>query len=263
MNCIRGNYWEMDGIRAFRSWKYAISVLGVCLVLVFCGVNIYQPQIGIVDIIDNVFWGRMIMLTIPMCTFAYSDALCADCEKKFYRLLYLRGNRKKYLTSKIVMCFAAACAAMTLGFLLFCFGLSFKYPPIISGGDYSYTYMQSYGYLLQAGHYFAYYFLIGFQFGLLAGILATAGMVATAFWTNRLLAYSVPLFLYYAVINLFSSLGEEKPYLQLHLIFKACHSKPWKNDIFCFAWVVLVTLSLLILMRMIISEGMDRRIMND
>ena len=135
MNCIRGSYWKMDEIRAFKSWKYVISILGVCLILIFCGANIYQPQIGIVDIIDNIFWGRMIMLTIPMCAFAYSDALCADCEKKFYRLLYIRGNRKKYLTSKIMTCFAAACGAMTLGFLLFCFVLSFKYPPIISGGD--------------------------------------------------------------------------------------------------------------------------------
>lgn len=203
------------------------------------------------------------MLTIPMCAFAYSDALCADCEKKFYRLLYIRGNRKKYLTSKIMTCFAAACGAMTLGFLLFCFVLSFKYPPIISGGDYNYTYMQSYGHLLQVGKYFTYYFLIGFQFGLLVGILATAGMVVTAFLTNRLLAYSVPLFIYYAIINLFSGLGEENKYLQLHLIFKACHSKPWKNDIFCFGWVVLLTLFLLLLMRIIIFVGMDRRIMND
>lgn len=263
MNYTEGNYWKMDRVRAFKSWKYGASIVGVFLIFVFCGSNMYYPKMGLVDIIDNIFWGRMVMLTIPMCALVYSDAICADCEKKFYRLFYTRGDKKRYLTSKIGTCFGAACGAMTIGFLLFCFVLSFKYPVMVSGGDYSYTYAQSYGYLLEIKQYFAYFFLVGFQYGLLAGILATVGMTATIFLVNRLLAYAVPLFFYYFLINLFSDVGSKRPYLQLHLIFKACHSKPWENDIFCLGWAILVTILSLSFIGKIAKWGMNRRVMND
>lgn len=262
MNYTKGNFWKMDCLRAFGSWKWVMSILGVSFSFGFCSADLYASEVGIMDIVHNVFWGRMVMLTIPFCTFAFGDSLCADCEKKYYRLLYIRGNRKSYLYSKIFTCFGAACSAMTLGFLLFCFILSFKFPVTISGTDVEYYYMQSYGYLLQTKQYVFYFFMVGFQFGLLAGILSTAGMAFSAFISNRLLVFATPLFLYYFLINVFSGIGEERPYLQLHLIFKACHSKPWDNDWISFVWVMVVTLIFLSIIKEIFRRGMDRRCSN-
>ncbi|MDO4273537.1 MAG: hypothetical protein Q4D16_07705 [Eubacteriales bacterium] len=262
MNYTKSSYWKMDRIRAFGSWKWILSVFGVFLAFIFCSTDMFNSEAGIIDIVDSVFWGRMVMLTIPFCTFSFGDGLCADCEKKYYRLLYIRGNTKKYLRSKIITCFAAACGAMTVGFLLFCFVLSFKFPVTLRGADYNYYYMQSYGHLLQTKQYFFYLFMIGFQFGLLAGILTAAGMAFSAFITNRLLVFSTPLFLYYFMINIFARIGEEKPYLQLHIIFKVCYSKPWENDWLCFGWVVLVTLIFLILIEKAARWGMGRRCIN-
>lgn len=263
MNYIKGCYWKMDCVRAFVSWKWLLSVLGVFSAFVFCSMDMLYSETGIMDIVDSVFWERMVMLTIPFCTFSFGDGLCGDCEKKFYRLLYIRGNKEKYLRSKIVSCFGSACGAMTVGFLLYCFVLSFKFPVTVSGADYSYSYMQSYGYLLQTKHYFLYFLMLGFQFGLLAGGLSTAGMAFSAYISNRLLVFATPLFLYYFLINLFAKAGTERPYMQLHVIFKACHSKPWGNDWLCFGWVMLVTLIFLIIIEKITGYGMDRRCSND
>lgn len=262
MNYTKSCYWKMDCIRAFASWKWILSVVGIFLAFSFCGMDMYHSETGIIDIVGSVFWGRMVMLTIPFCTFSFGDGLCADCEKKYYRLLYIRGDTKKYLRSKIVACFLTACSAMIVGFLLFCFVLSLKFPISISGGDYNYYYIQSYGYLLQTKQYFFYLFMLGFQFGLLAGILSTAGMAFSAFISNRLLVFATPLFLYYFMINIFAGVGEDKAYLQLHLIFKACHSKPWENDWMCFGWVILITLIFLILIEKTAGWGMDRRCIN-
>lgn len=81
MNYTKENYWKMDCIRAFCSWKCIMSVLGVFITFIFCGMDMYNSDSGVIDIMGNVFWGRMVMLTIPICTIPFGDSLCADCEK--------------------------------------------------------------------------------------------------------------------------------------------------------------------------------------
>ena len=253
----------MDCNRAFFSWKCMLSVFLVFLAFVFCGIDMYHTDVGIVDIMDSVFWGRMVMLTVPVCAFPFADSLCEDCEKKYYRLLYIRGNKRKYLFSKIIGCFFSACATMTIGFLLFCFILSCWFPVTVNGRDYTYCLMQSYGCLLQNKEYLFYFWLVGFQFGLLAGILSVVSMAFSTYISNRLLVFTAPLIVYYAIINIFAKVGMEKQYLQLHVIFKACHSKPWKNDVICFGWVLMVTLVCLMIAWKVAQWGMKRRCIND
>lgn len=263
MNCIKVNYWRMDLSRTFGSWRWVLSVFGVVFAFALCGGSGMQYSAGsVLDIVDSIFWGRLLMLTIPFCTFAFGDGLCADCEKKFYRLLYIRGDRKKYLRAKITVGFLSACAAMTVGFFLYCLALSFRFPMMIDGRDYSGFYMESYGQLLQNGCYFPYLLLVGLQFGLLAGILTTAGMAFSAFVSNRLLVFATPLFLYYFLINVFAEIGDERPYLQMHLLFKALYIKPWDSDLLSFGWVVLITLVFVLLFGKIAGWGMDRRCAN-
>lgn len=262
MSCKNGNFWKMDVQRAFFSWRWVLSVVGVFLAFCFCSVDMYYSETALMDIVDNIFWGRMVMLTIPFCTFAFGDCLCSDCEKKFYRLLYIRGDRRRYLRSKTMVCFVAAAGAMLVGFLLFCFVLSFQFPVMIKEADYSYIYMQGYGVFLKSGRYGLYFFLVGMQFGLLAGILSTAAMALSAFIVNRLLVFAAPLFIYYFMINLFTWVGDDKPYLQMHLIFKACHSNPWVNDWLNLGWVILISFLFLFITEKTAQWGMDRRCRN-
>ena len=114
-----------------------------------------------------------------------------------------------------------------------------------------------------------------------AGIAATLTLIYNIFdlsidWTNILILIAVsvapivgilrrvaPLIVYYAIINIFAKVGMEKQYLQLHVIFKACHSKPWKNDVICFGWVLMVTLVCLMIAWKVAQWGMKRRCIND
>lgn len=84
MNCIKVNYWRMDLSRTFGSWRWVLSVFGVVFAFALCGGSGMQYSAGsVLDIVDSIFWGRLLMLTIPFCTFAFGDGLCADCEKSF------------------------------------------------------------------------------------------------------------------------------------------------------------------------------------
>lgn len=265
MNYPKINYWKMDFKRAFESGRWLLSILGVCTAFFFCGFNYIREDFGILYIVDQVFWGRMVMLTVPFCTLAYGDSICADCERKFYRQLYLRGNRKKYLYSKISVCFLSAWSAMTVGFLLFYFFLSLKIP-VMSGidiTDITYFYTQSYGILLKEKFYLLYFFMLGSQFGLLAGILSVLSMALSAFLSNRLFVFAAPLFLYYFWINLFSDISGNLPYLQFYLIFKAFYSNPWGNDLLNFLWVIFITGFFCALAGKIAELGMNRRCLHD
>lgn len=152
---------------------------------------------------------------------------------------------------------------MTIGYMLFRFALSLCFPEMVNGRDYTFYFMQSYGHILQNKQYFIYSILIGFQFGLLAGILSVVSMAFSTYISNRLLVFTTPLFVYYVMINVFAKVGEERQYLQLHMIFKACYSKPWENDAVCFGWVLAVTFISLMLAGKMAQRGMERRCCND
>lgn len=239
---LNDNYLKMDMKRAFCTYKWPICTAGVALVF-FWGVSSIgrMSEAGVLELIVHAFSNEMLWLAFVPCVLLYGDCLCSDYERKFFQPAILRGGRRKYLLSKLLVCFFSALLVMGLGFLVFVIAVSVGRPlylTISSPSTYDNLCRSVFGEVLQAGYYPVYFALVGLQYGLLAGVLAVAAMCVSMWQTNRLLVFSVPVFLFYMISRLTFYLPAQ---FQLVDIFNAVSENCWDNTLLSFGWVILIT----------------------
>lgn len=232
----------MDLKRAFFTWKWPACIAVVTLAF-FWGVGgTNMGGVGMLELLGYAFTGGMVWLAFVPCTFVYGDCLCEDHERKFFRLAILQGGKRSYLFSKLLVCFFSALVTMCLGFLAFCLIASIGRPLysslLASPSSYEILCKHVFGEVLQAGYYPIYYMMVGLLYGMLAGILAVAAMCVSMWYPNRLLVFSMPVFLFYGMDKL---TGYFSPPFCFTSIFVAISGNWWDNTLLSFGWTVLVT----------------------
>lgn len=261
MNYIN-NYWNMDIKRAFFSKKYIYVVIGITISYLIGAEQSAYGRGDTFQLIQNSFASRLVMLSLAAASYAYSDSLCADRENSYQRLLLIRGNRKLYYISKLVVCYLSTIIAMVIGFLFFCFILIATRSYDISGSAYKTLCQHSFGVFLLRKEFFLYFTIIGLQFSFLAGIMSVVSMTLSLFVNNKMIVLASPLFIYYFGINSLASITVYFPPVAFYMIFNPIYYNVWENEWISFIWALSVSLIILFICCLVVNFSSGKWIKN-
>ncbi len=185
----------VDLSRAFQPSRIGIGVAGVCLVLFYNvqGNNVLE---WLRDISGNAV---LIMAALLFACYPYAGAFCEDMEYRYDRQMILRGGTFPYIRSKIIAAFLSSVCTMMAGFTLAALILLVRYgvPDANTIQSIQDNCIGLYKQVLLEDRYVLFAFCNALHLSVLAGTLAIMGLMCSLFIKNRVLAYVMPIVIFY------------------------------------------------------------------
>ncbi|MCD2493425.1 hypothetical protein LQE92_12450 [Lacrimispora sp. NSJ-141] len=198
------NYIRMDLKRLFSSVQFYIAVIGIL------GINVLNilDETGVVteSSVLYLFNGRAVvgafeMLLIFFAILPYCLSFCVDWDYGYYKIELIRGNRNRYLISKIITTVIGTLVATIAGYILFVLILRLFYPLFPRGVEEIKYYMQLTPTAFQEAAFSRIpqlYFLVTIiPEALMYCFLACVALLISSKDTNRFIVLSSPIIFYY------------------------------------------------------------------
>lgn len=154
-----------------------------------------------------IFWGIRTFSTIVLSyigpAYCFSISLAEDFEHRFHYAMIGRGDVYSYSLSKVIVCFLSAVLSCSLGYLLFVFTYSFRYPLCDMSSPVTENYVMTdlFGVCIEKGHVVLFFFLSATLTGMLAGILSVMAMFFSLYVKSKIMVLCMPMMLHYFVQN--------------------------------------------------------------
>ncbi len=233
---------KIDLVRAVCSFRFFISVFIMFLVW-----YLNSKRFGIKEDILYLFinvWGRSTtpLLAIVVSSFGYVASYSEDVENHFLKYSLLRIGIKRYIISKIIICFFTSFLIITLGTALFLFSQSYSLPLV---ADHSITVanfapVSCFGNLISS-HAFLFILLQLFLFGLLCGGMSVLALAFSTFVKNSYGVFVIPFLLHYTFFYLFSQIANKHPIFDIENVY-SCFVTDTNNAALFLLYALFVTL---------------------
>ncbi|MBD5394694.1 MAG: hypothetical protein HDR71_10570 [Lachnospiraceae bacterium] len=246
---VIGNTIKLDFIRAFRSWKFPVSILlgtAVCyFTLLFCG-DYKSPAIH-----KFIYMHDRSQSFLAYIVGILPFAFCFYDDLKFGNIRNVAGRipLRLYVFSKtLIACIAAICA-FVLGKLLFVALYSFDTPVCTPGTLNMIPNSILYIEMIRNQDYFAFFLTTSFHKALYCGLLCQVVMLVSILIPNKSVMLSIPVAFFY-VFNFYVNNNLNSDLLNFTRIFDGITCL-WDKDSYCFLYaVVIAALSCFILYRL-------------
>lgn len=254
------DYLRVDLIRAMYSWKFVIGILGVCLVMYVASLEGIASDTNVTYVVWIIVYGMLFMISLVFSAFPFAGCFCEDFEQKFAYLQIERGNLRNYTIAKVITIMLVTSITMMLGVLLYVSLLHIKLPWFNEEDAICQTALSLGGFrlMLQKKWYYFYFASLGFQYGILAGILALLASYVSLYINNKLLTLSVPFMSFYLISYYSRALFGNWEKINLIYIFNATFNI-WNNDIISFGYAVLVGLIFTVVLGSLIFAKLKRK----
>ena len=192
-------YLKADLKRSICSIRFFLSVVGISFLMWIASYETIQWRHNVVLSSYFIMMSTPFLVAYMIAAIPYSGSICEDLEYKYCYLQLIRGKTKAYVFSKAVVIFLSACLTMAAGIWIFLFVLHGFLPWFSKEDDIYLTLLAegSFRYLLQKQYFVLYYFCIGIQKGLFAGLLALMASMGSLIYANRLFVLTIPGMMWY------------------------------------------------------------------
>lgn len=196
-----GKYIKLDIRRWVTCRNFYIGIVGVMLACWFSSYKMSGYDVW--NMFTYISWQSTYTLIYAAASISYASCFLEDSENKFWNVCILRGGQKEYVRAKVFVSFISAVLTVTVGMLLFCCIWHIK-NPWISGVEQDLELVKEidcFGFLMKKETIFVYFICCSFFRGLLAGILALIATFMSLYIKNYLFILTVPIILYYFLVN--------------------------------------------------------------
>ena len=238
------NAIKTDLSRALVSWRFLLSIILMFLVWELNSKR-FQIQEDVIYLFVHV-WGRSItpLLAVVITSFSYASSYSEDIENNFLRYCIIRISIKKYVLSKIFICFIVAFLVVFVGTILFVFHQCFILPIVANNSvtisDFGpMTCFQN----LLVNHTLIYMIVQTFFYGLFCGAMSVLSLAFSTFIRNSYGVFVIPFLLHYCFFYIFTQLSMQHPMFDIEQIYN-CISTYTDNIIFFIAYAIFITVML-------------------
>lgn len=199
-------FLKADFYRLLTSGQFYIGILGIALVYLICG---YQATY-LVDVYASYFyngWFSTAIIIYAFCAVAFSGCFLEDSEHAFWYQIIQRGTIRKYVWSKVIVCFMGAVLVSVLGVLLFSLILRTQIPFVSEINPFIDVQREydKFGFLLYPNRIVWYFLCASAMNGLLGGIFALLSAYLSLYEKNRIFTISAPVVGFYFLENFFTN----------------------------------------------------------
>lgn len=183
-----------DVLRMISSHRLPKGIIATCIILM---VSLLEDRIFDVDVLytfEVIMCGIPAMLVLIAGAFGYADSIYMDIKNNYYRCQLMRASLHRYIFSKVIAIFVSSTMILTFGITLFAF-IMHLFVPWCDEDSMSYYVASNYSCFkcfLTNHHYLLFFFLSGFRYGLLSGILSVLSAYASLFARNRMIVFAFP-----------------------------------------------------------------------
>ena len=238
-------YLCMDSSRAFISWNFLISIIGMVCILIWGSDKDSIMDGNIIRQIWFSTYGVQFLIIMLMGAIPYAGAMCEDMEYGYIRQLVLRGNLLSYCISKAVTIFMSALMSFVLGIIIFVIILK-RQNDWFDITDYvciAAARSGSFRVCIANEQYFTYIVLFAVQLGMLIGLLAILSAYISLYISNKLLVLSIPIMAYYFITQYIVEMFPKSKYTNINMIYTGT-ANIFDNDILSFLYTIVVTVIL-------------------
>ncbi len=255
------DYLKVDLLRAFVSWKFLIGVLGVAFVMYIASMEGIASDTNVTYVVWLIVYGMLFMISLVFSAFPYSGCFCEDFEQKYAYSQIERGSLRNYAIAKTIAIMLVTATTMMLGVMFYVSLLHMKLPWFDEADAICQSALELGGFraILQKGWYLAYFALFGFQYGVMAGILALLASYVSLYINNKLLTLSVPFMGFYLISYYSRALFGDYEKINLLYVFNATFNV-WNNDLISFGYAILVGLFFAVILGSLIFLKLKRKI---
>lgn len=195
-------YLKADSYRVISSWKFYVGILMSAFICLISAWGYYGGSV--INGFHYMSWRSTYTLVYALAAVPFAGVFIEDEAHKFYNLFVLRGSLKKYVWSKVFVCFFSSVLVVGFGSLLCCFLVHIKLPWSNLDADRqgAYEMYTCFGFLLKQNLLPLYIFCYASMRGLLAGILSVLSQWLSLYAENQLFAVALPMSAYYFLINI-------------------------------------------------------------
>lgn len=255
------NYFKVDLFRAFSSWRFLVGVFGVVLAMYIASLEGIASDTNVIYVVWIVVYGMLFMISLIFAAFPVSGFFCEDFEQKYINMLISRGNLKSYAISKILIITITAAITMMLGMVIYVSLLHMKIPWFDAEDSICQSALSLGGFrsILAQKRYIVYFALFGFQYGILASVLALLAAYVSLYINNRLLTLSIPFMSFYLITYYSRALFGDAEKINLIYVFNATYNI-WDNDMYSFLYALLFGAVLTVVLGKLIMHRLKRKL---
>ena len=214
--------WKTDFSRWFLKKRFFFVSAGIfilnCLLLLQ---NMDDLENANVIYIAGIYMeDPFFILNFILAAAVFGTSYCEERKKNYFAFYIKRCNSRSYLFSKIVHCFLSGLTALTLGMMLWIFGLRCVMPWADLKSDVFATYADyGLGVLLRGHHFITYYFVYAMGLGMIAGIISVITFTLSLFIKDQVVVLTLPVIIYYIYNAYLGGFSEKTYYWSLEHIF--------------------------------------------
>ena len=254
-------FFAMDLCRAFKSKNLYIAIIGVIAVLFFSIEDITNITDSVLYVFVMAVHRAGSVILFIFCAYPYASCFSEDLEENYIRYALIRGNLKRYVTSKVSVIMITSISVLIVGCVIFALICGWWLPWsdnniigfIMSSGSFRYFWEQEWG--------LVWFALYGLQKGILAGILALIAAYSSLYITNKMLVIVAPALIYQIIWELWGWGGplESLEKFNLAVVFSA-ETNIFRSDSLSFLWAVAIGIILSVILGLLIYRKVERRI---
>lgn len=194
-------YLKTDSYRVATSWQFYAGILMAAFASLISGWGYFGGSV--VNGFHYMSWRSTYTLVYAFAAVPFAGAFIEDEVHKFGSLSVLRGSLKKYVWSKVLVCFVSSVLVVGLGVLLCCYLVHIQLPwnNLEAERRAGYEAYTCFGFLMKWDWMPAYFFCYAALRGFLAGILSVLSQWLSLYARNQLFAVALPMSAYYFLIN--------------------------------------------------------------
>ena len=246
------SYLRSDIRRCINGKEFWIGNLCCFLVLYFSGYD-YVKYAGSVRTTLLAIVGTMpFLLLFSFASMAYSDCFCADRENKYIQQMLIRGDLWPYVVAKTIVIQISTMLTILLSAALYILYVRIQWP-LFSETEkeeldlYMYTSMADMPYLYIMAEFFKY--------AILAGVLGILAAYISLYIQNRLLLLTVPLMVYYYVMNWTGRLNGDFVRFRAEFIFTPFYGDLiWDHAYKSYLWAMAIVAILAVILNIAIVK---------
>ncbi len=253
------NYLKADCYRVITSREFYAGIVGIGILYLLSG---FQGII-VTDVYMAYFYAGSFGTAISVyafCAIPFSGCFIEDSENDFWFHYLQRGGIRKYVWSKILICFLSGIFTMVLGILFFVCMLSF-YLPLYSDLTIvpEQRIMDSFGCLIYPNTILLYFICSSLISGILGGVFAVFSSWLSLYEKHRVFTICAPLIGFYFIQNLCTNVLELPEIFNIWYIYGAGYSL-FRNSCKNIIYAIFVTIIFLLLFGFAIVKKVEGEI---
>lgn len=256
---LKKGYFRADIERSIFDIRFFLAIIVEICLMYIASYEIMQWRNNVMIVMYFVTNSTPFLVAYMIAAFPYSGSFAEDIEYKYYYVQLVRGDIRKYVFSKVMSIFLSTCFVMAISIWFFSLLLHIRYPWFITGDDIYRTLIEdgSFKTLLKREYFMLYYFCIGMQKGLFAGLLALLATIASLFYSNQLFSLTIPGLSWY-VLDVLAIKFDLPEYIRLPYIFSQNNNLGGNNIISIGVMFIVAGIGIAIL-KIIIQKIFERR----